>query len=247
MGWVGRAWWSGHVVHAIRSRTDMATRADRPKDPTELEAWTHRGGWGRLAAYAGVGVSTFAVAICATSLATYPKFTANPGGENALPSKAAYYLQHRGEYNVVFLGDSRTYCGIHPALIDDAAGTRSYNLAVFANWVATQYALAGDIAAEIPKDTTVVMSVGYANIRSDSENLTVQRIYPIGFGDALRLQLWGFRSPGVWDNVFYFSPFAHAIADRAELRSKFTLALRKHAQMLSLISPARAADANKNS
>ncbi len=63
--------------------------------------------------------------------------------EDAAPlaNKLLYYRQHRSDYNLVLLGDSLTYTGLHPEFIDPLLGTRSVNLAIFAHWFATQYPL----------------------------------------------------------------------------------------------------------
>jgi hypothetical protein len=196
----------------------------------------------RIAAYVAFAFLFSAAIIWRTSHATYPRFSPSPGGDNALASKTEYYLQHRDEFNVIFLGDSRTYCGIHPAIVDEVAGSKSYNLAAFSNWLSTQYALVVDIAPKVPKNTVVVISVGYQNVRFDYDQLLVQRVYPIGFEDAFALIWMGFRGPGIWDNVFYYSSFAHILAQRAELRSLLLQALGQPARRLLPFSSAAAAN-----
>ena len=65
--------------------------------------------------------------------------------------------------NLVFLGDSRTYTGIHPLLIDKELKTRSVNLAEYAHWFPTQLPQFEALIPHIKKGTTVVWSVGYQN------------------------------------------------------------------------------------
>src|ERR1700685_2756878 len=64
----------------------------------------------------------------------YPRSTPSPGGANGISDRVPWYLKHRAEFNLIFLGDSRTYCGVHTGLIDPHLGTRGINLAQFSHW-----------------------------------------------------------------------------------------------------------------
>jgi hypothetical protein len=55
------------------------------------------------------------------------------GLDAPLEHKLHYYQDHAHEYDVVFIGDSRTYCDIQPDLFDAYRGTRSVNLSRFAH------------------------------------------------------------------------------------------------------------------
>ena len=74
-----------------------------------------------------------------------------------------YYKKNANQYNLIFLGDSRTYTGIQPKLIDQRLKTTSLNIATFANWIPTQYPQIEEIISSIPKETIVVWSIGYNN------------------------------------------------------------------------------------
>jgi hypothetical protein len=141
-----------------------------------------------------------------------------PASVGNLPERLAWYREHAEDYNLVFIGDSRTYCGMHAELIDPLLKTSSLNLSSFANWFPTQLALAQDLAPLIPKGTTVVWSVGWQNFGG---NAGIQRIYPIGPGNALRYLAWGVPSTGMADNLFYYNPALYFLTTRHLARQDF--------------------------
>lgn len=110
---------------------------------------------------------------------------ADPAG--LLSEKKAYYLAHRDEYSALFLGDSRTLCGIHPDLIDPVWGRHSYNLSHWATWMPAQYALISDIAPSIPKDTIVVWSIGHQNFAGSP----IPPVYPPGWTRIIPMAVMG--------------------------------------------------------
>src|ERR1044071_8369711 len=89
-----------------------------------------------------------------------PPIEPNSIGGASLESKLAWYELHANEIDVIYIGDSRAYCGIHADLLDPLLGTHSLNMASFANWLPTQLALVRDLVPKIPKGTTVVWSIG---------------------------------------------------------------------------------------
>jgi hypothetical protein len=143
-------------------------------------------------------------------------------GPTVKPSAAAvmdrlpWYLKHRRDFDLIFIGDSRTYCGIHPGLIDPQLHTRSISLGQFSDWFPTQWPMIQDIAPLIPTGTTVVWSIGELNFNSD---ISVQRVYPIGWARALQLRAWGVDPPGLADNALFYSPATCLLADRARART----------------------------
>ena len=93
---------------------------------------------GRLLAYA---ISVAALLFGANALYSakyFPKLEPNSAGSTNLVNRHAWYAGHRNDYDLVFLGDSRTYCGVHAERIDALLGTNSINLAAFSNWLPTQ-------------------------------------------------------------------------------------------------------------
>lgn len=143
-----------------------------------------------------------------------------------LPGKTEFYLRHTQDYDLLFLGDSRTFCGLHPELIDPLLGTRSFNLSHWANWLPTQFPLIQTIAARIPKGTTVVYSIGMNNFA----RLTIHDTYPIGLSNVPRYLALGIGTTELADNVLAFNPLTYLYAKRA--------AVREHVQAL-LSSPLR--------
>lgn len=100
---------------------------------------------------------------------------------HSLTHKIDYYRSHAGEYDLLFIGDSRTYCGIHPELLDPLLGTRSLNLSTWANWLPSQYLFARDLIPLIPQGTTVVWTLGKGNFSDDG----FRDKYPMTFDDVL--------------------------------------------------------------
>ena len=150
--------------------------------------------------------------------ANFPAVEPNPVGVTSLTNRLAWYRQHVSNYDLIFLGDSKTYCGIHPELLDPLLGSRSLNLSNFANWLPTQFPLAQDIAPIIPKGTTVVWSIGTVNFWPSTG---VQRVYPIGMENAARFWIWGVNSTGFVDNVLYYNPALYFLSQRAAARQSF--------------------------
>lgn len=135
-----------------------------------------------------------------------------------LEKRVEAWKRHADEYNLVFVGDSRTYCGIHPDLIDKQLGTHSLNLSSFAHWFATQYPEIQDMASHVPAKTTVVWTVGHQNFADSSG---IQRIYPIRLTNLPRYLAWGFPLDDLLDNLLYFNPIGHLLSRRGELRESF--------------------------
>ena len=141
-----------------------------------------------------------------------------PAPVGNLTDRAAWYRGHTADYNLVFLGDSRTYCAMHPELIDPLLNTSSFNLASFANWFPTQLALVQDLAPIIPKGTTVVWSLGWQNFTFSTG---IHHVYPIGFRNAVRYLAWGVPTKGMADNLIYFNPALRFLATRGAVRQDF--------------------------
>ncbi len=141
-----------------------------------------------------------------------------------LVSKTQHYLSNPSQYNLIFLGDSRTYCAIQPDLVDAAMGTRSYNLARFSHGFPTQYAQVMDILHAIPQGTMVVWSVGHQNFNEPDD---IRRTYPIHLGQVPDYLHMGFRISELVDNVTYFNPFTHFFARRGEFRKSIMKAWKE--------------------
>jgi len=99
------------------------------------------------------------------------------GSAGRLPAKMNYYARAARDYDMVFLGDSRTFCDFHPEILDSVLGTHSFNLGHWTNWFPTQYAQANDLLRTMPSDTVVVWSIGFQNFSFEP----IQPAYPIGW------------------------------------------------------------------
>lgn len=141
-----------------------------------------------------------------------PSPTGSPG------EKMAYYGRHRSDYDLLFLGDSRTYTNLQPDLVDPILDTRSLNLSAFAYWFPTQVPGFEKLAAMIPGKTTVVWSLGHQNFFPVFK--TVNERYPIGILNVPRYLSWGFTPGQILPNLLYYNPAAGIMGHGAGVRKK---------------------------
>jgi len=134
-----------------------------------------------------------------------------PAGE--LLAKGAWYQLHAGTLDLIFLGDSRTYCAMHPEVLDPLLGTRSYNLSHWAHWLPTQYPQAEDLAPLIPSGTTVVWSVGEQNFRTGE----ILAKYPIGLNNIPTYLGVGVSLGQMAGNLAAFNPLSFFYSRRGAL------------------------------
>lgn len=78
-------------------------------------------------------------------------------------SKVDVYLNHRDSYQMLFIGDSRTYTDIQPRVTDRITGRKAYNLASFGLWMPVQFLEFRDVFPRIPRGTVVVWSLSHRN------------------------------------------------------------------------------------
>lgn len=115
--------------------------------------------------------------------------------------KTEFYRQHTARYDLIFLGDSRTYCGLHPDEIDPLLSTRSCNLSMFAHWLPTQYPAIADLVGDIPASTTVVWSIGSGNFAPVGVERTIRDAYPVGLRNVPTYLSWGYRWADLQPNL----------------------------------------------
>lgn len=126
----------------------------------------------------------------------------NPAG--SVLQKLNSYVECNEQYDLLFVGDSRTYCGLDPEKIDPQLETRSLNLANFAHWLPTQYPSFKRLIPKIPDDTTVVWSIG-SNSFHPAGDCRIQNTYPVGIRNIPRYAQWGYTLAELWPNIAYFS------------------------------------------
>lgn len=180
--------------------------------------WSLRRFASRVAPFALLLLAFVAAISMRWSVATYEPPRRVPGGDQPLTNRFAYYEAHRDDFDLIFLGDSRTYCGIHPEHVDPLLGTRSINLSSFSNWFPTQYAVAKRVAAIAPPRTTVVLTTGEINFSCTGK---IQRVFPIEIPTALRYTTMTIPREGLWDNVFFYNRYLHFWAIRGEIHQAF--------------------------
>lgn len=150
--------------------------------------------------------------------AFFPPVQPTSAGTRGLIDRLAWYKSHTSDYNLVFVGDSRTYCDIHPELLDPLLHTSSLNLGLFAHWYLTQLPFVQDFAPMVPSGKTVVWSIGHQNFVPSTG---VHRTYPVGFWNAGRYIVHGLPTTGLLDNLLYYNPALYFLTTRADLRSTY--------------------------
>lgn len=100
-----------------------------------------------------------------------------------LYNKTAFYKREAETFDLVFLGDSRTYCAMHPDVIDPILKTRSFNLSYWSNWFPSQHAMLRDVIDDIPQNTHIVWSIGHQNFK----DYQINKVYPFTLQDMLPL------------------------------------------------------------
>lgn len=98
---------------------------------------------------------------------------------SGIVEKMRLYSTDKDDYDMIFLGDSRTFCAVHPELIDARLGSHSINMAHWSNWLPSQYVMFQDIIKLIPKGTTVVWGIGKGNFQPN----TIASKYPLRIKD----------------------------------------------------------------
>lgn len=175
-----------------------------------IERW---GISGRAALYCAAIATVLGIA--ATVLAALRPETPNPIGLSR--ARTAFYQADPHRFDMVFLGDSRTYCGIHADLIDPLTGRRSINLSAFSHWLPAQYAQLRDIAGDIAPGTVVVLSVGHQNF----DPSPIQRSYPISLANAARLVVFGISPLDLVHNVIWAFRPGRVLMERDSWRDRF--------------------------
>lgn len=124
---------------------------------------------------------TYAIWICVPFLLAggSKSVELEPRMDLGLPEKLAYFEQHRDEFDVVFVGDSRTLCGVHPELLDPLIGQRSINLAAWAHWFPTQYPFFQDLLPLLRDDVRVVWLIGHQNFVDRHSSVSTQYGVPL--------------------------------------------------------------------
>jgi len=161
----------------------------------------------------------FAAAWLTINLALYAVETSglrqDPAG--TLTQKMSFFAHHAADYDLVFVGDSRTYCAMHPDLIDPRLGTHSINLARWANWFPTQYPQFQDLMPLLEDGTVVVWSIGRQNFRPIGERL--HTAYPVGLANVPYYLGLGFPPGSLTDNLLFNNPTTTLVGWLPQLRS----------------------------
>ena len=146
-----------------------------------------------------------------------PTFGSVTGQMFSAAGKLRYYRGHASDYDLVFAGDSRTYCGMQTCVFDEMLGTNSFNLSIWAHWFPTQYPSFQTLLTSLPKDTVVVWSIGHNNFKPVHD--TVNASYPIGLTNLSRYLLWGYPPSALTDNLISGLPGTELYQQRGVMQS----------------------------
>ncbi len=134
--------------------------------------------------------------------------------EGTIREKGKFYNKYAFYFDLVFIGDSRTYCGIHCDLMDKLLGKRCANMAAVAHWFPTQLPFCEDLVRTVPPGTVVVFTIGHQNFK----HIRVQNSCPIGLKRALKYIEWGYSPDSIIDNLIYYNPVTQLIAKKSDFR-----------------------------
>lgn len=156
--------------------------------------------------------------------------------------KLRFFREYGHTFNLIFIGDSRTFCGIHPDIMDGYLGTNSVNMAAFAHWFPTQLPYYQDMVKNIKPGTTVVWTIGHQNFTNSGK---VQSRYPIKLKNLPTYLLWGYPIEELADNLIHFNPFTQIVAKRQEMHQSIYGYFDK--PVASFFPPALSVQANEAS
>jgi hypothetical protein len=142
------------------------------------------------------------IVVAGFNLLAYNGWQTREQGRLNLLTKRDIYLNTPENYQVVYFGDSRTFCALHPDLLEPALKARGYNLAFWANWLPTQYAYIEDIAPQIPPGTVFVWSLGHVNFTEGK----IRPVYPLGWPRLPGMLSMGFEFSDLKENLFAYTP-----------------------------------------
>ena len=208
------------VLYAIFAVAGLAGLASLLRDgvqqgtawPSGKTALDRLGIGGRIALYLALSVTAY-LGCAAAYGARY--LQDRPDANGSLHERVLAYLANPTAYDTIFLGDSRTFTDLHPDLFDALAGTKSVNLAAFANWLPTQFALLEDIVDSIPPGTRVVWSIGQSNF---GDFRIWPRVYPLKVSAIAKLLAAGVPVPKLVEAVTWSRAPLRLFTDRATIR-----------------------------
>lgn len=115
-----------------------------------------------------------------------------PASYSTPSSKVNTYLAGRKMYNMLFVGDSRTYTDIQPRVTDLVTMRKSYNLASFGLWMPVQYLEFRDVFPKVPQGTVIVWSLSHHNFNPVGERWWIPGQYAFGLFDFVQYAFDGY-------------------------------------------------------
>jgi hypothetical protein len=128
--------------------------------------------------------------------------------------KQEYFIKNQKKFNLAFIGDSRTFCGMDPVIFDSLTQSKSINLAVFAFWMPSQYCYFTDMVPQMDTSVTLVWSIGTQNFEQLEK---INDSYPIDTKNLFDLLSMGFKLNSVTENYIQHSPPLFFLSWRSKL------------------------------
>ncbi len=176
---------------------------------------------GRTLKTFGKYLIVISVVVAGLNLLAYNGWQTRERGRLNLISKRDIYLAAPEQYKIIFFGDSRTFCALHPDLLETSLAAPGYNLSFWANWLPTQYAYIEDIAPHIPPGTVFVWSLGHVNFSEGK----IRPVYPIGWPRLWSMLSLGFKFEDLRENLFAYTPVLWAFGYRDRIMEEIDVRL----------------------
>jgi len=174
-----------------------------------------------------------AIVVAGFNLLAYNGWQTRERGRLNLLTKRDIYLNAPENYQVVYFGDSRTFCALHPDLLEPSLGVPGYNLSFWANWLPTQFAYIEDIAPHIPSGTVFVWSLGHVNFSEGK----IRPVYPVGWPRLWTMLSMGFTFEDLSENLFAYTPVLWAFGYRERIMEEIDVKLGRPLVAQTLPAP----------
>ena len=147
----------------------------------------------------GVFFALLLVMFVESGLARHDLELTRPEGTNLRMAQLSARKRAKG-CDVLFLGSSMVHSGVLPAVVDQFAGTKSYNLAVVAGTTSTSYYLLKQALESGARPSAVVLDVHPAFILQDNRDRNHFWADSIGWTDLADLS-WTLRDAHIFSEV----------------------------------------------
>ncbi|MBF0625526.1 MAG: hypothetical protein HQL82_12055 [Magnetococcales bacterium] len=147
--------------------------------------------------------------------------------------------------DLLLLGDSNTYFGLHPEWLDLLLGTRSINLGLDSHFFLSQYLFVRDLLPHLRPGTRLLWSIHPENFFQQ----TFRAIYPMALADLPNLVAWHVPAAVIGDHLLAISPWPRLKSRLMWLRERIRPLPMGHGRRddrqvnADLVAPSRSAKA----